>query len=69
MQAALDAGFDESMQKAIGRYEDSDFSPAAKAALRLCDAMITRPTGIRAELREELAKHFSEAQIVELCVG
>ena len=40
VQEAIDAGFDEGMQRSIANYENSGFSPAAKAALRLCDAMI-----------------------------
>ena len=46
VQEALDAGYEESMHKAIGNYENSDFSPKIKAALRLCDAMIMRPGDI-----------------------
>jgi hypothetical protein len=68
VQSALEAGFDESMQRAIGNYENSDFSSAAKAALRLCDAMIMRPGDIDPQLREELRTHFSDAQISELCI-
>lgn len=68
VQAALDAGFDESMQKAIATHERSDFSPAAKAALRLCDAMIMHPDDVSSELRDELHKHFTNSQITELCV-
>lgn len=68
VQEAIDAGFDESMQRAIASYESSDLSPAIKAALRLCDAMIMRPGDIGPELRSELGEHFSETQIVEICV-
>ena len=68
VQEALDAGFDESMQKAIASYETSDFSPRVKAALRLCDAMIMRPGDIDPDLREELHEHFSDAEITEICV-
>ncbi|MDJ0940350.1 MAG: carboxymuconolactone decarboxylase family protein [Woeseiaceae bacterium] len=68
VQAALDAGFEESMQKAIGDYENSDFSPAAKAALGLCDAIIMRPGEFEPGLKQELRMHFSDAQISELCV-
>ena len=68
VQEALDAGFDESMQKAIGSHETSDFSPKIKAALRLCDAMIMRPGDIEPGLRDELNEHFSDAEIMEICV-
>lgn len=64
---SFDAGYDETMYRAIAMHETSDFDPAIKAALRLCDAMIMRPNAIDAELRAEVQKHFSEAQIVELC--
>jgi len=67
VQEALDAGFDESMQKAIANYEDSDFSPRIKAALRLCDAMIIRPGDIGPTLKAELHAHFSAAEITEIC--
>ncbi len=65
---AIEAGYDESMHKAIAMHESSDFAPAIKAALRLTDAMIMHPGSLDDELRAELGKHFSEAQIVEICV-
>ena len=65
---ALDAGFDETMQKKIGAWENSDFAPAIKAALALCDAMILRPGAIDPGLRATLAEHFSAEQIAEICV-
>ncbi|MCK9564335.1 MAG: hypothetical protein M0R02_16595 [Bacteroidales bacterium] len=68
VREALDAGFDEAMQRKIASYETSDFSPAAIAALKLCDAMIMRPAWADAALREELHRHFSEQQIAELCL-
>ena len=68
VQEALDAGFDENMQKSIASYESSDFSPAAKAALRLCDAIIMHPGKIDPNLRDELHQYFSNAEITEICV-
>ena len=68
VQAALDAGFDEEMQKKIGNYEASDLSDQAKAALRLADAMITNPGSISPELRASVREHLDDAQIVEICV-
>lgn len=65
---ALDAGFDEQMQRKIGDYENGNFNPKIKAALRLCDAMITNPASMDQSLRQELSQHFSSEQIVELCV-
>ncbi len=68
VQEALDAGFDETMNRAIATYEKSDFSPAIKAALRLCDAMIMHPDSIEPSLREELTEHFTDQQIVEIAI-
>lgn len=68
VQEALDAGFDETMYRAIANHENSDFSPAIKAALKLCDAMIMRPADIDPALQDELGEHFTERQIVEICV-
>ena len=65
---ALDAGFDETMYRAIARHESSDFSPAIKAALKLCDAIIMHPGRIDPALCDELREHFSEEQIVEIAV-
>ncbi|MEL7536219.1 MAG: hypothetical protein AAFM91_04065 [Pseudomonadota bacterium] len=68
VQDALDAGFDESMQRKIGAHEQSDLAPEVKAALRLCDAMLMHPNDISAELRDEVRKYFNDAQIIEICV-
>lgn len=67
-QEALDEGFDEEMQRKIGAYENSDFSPEIVAALRLCDAMILSPQFADEDLKEELRKHYSEEQIAEICL-
>jgi hypothetical protein len=63
---ALDAGFDESLQRKIARYEHSDLAPGHVAALRLCDAMILTPSQADGALREELERHFSPQQIAEI---
>jgi hypothetical protein len=68
VQEALDSGFDETMYRAIADHENSDFRPAIKAALRLCDAMIMHPGRIEPELSLQLHEHFSDAEIVEICV-
>ena len=65
---ALDEGFDEEMQRKIGGYENSDFSPAIKAALRLCDAMILSPAFADDALKKELEAHYSSQQIAEICL-
>jgi len=68
VREALDAGLDEAMQRRIASYETGGFSPAAVAALKLCDAIIMRPAWADAGLKNELRQHFSEEQIAELCV-
>lgn len=68
VKEALDCGFDEDMQSKIARYESSDFSPQAVAALRLCDAIIMRPSWADAAMKEELHRYFSDAQIAEICL-
>jgi alkylhydroperoxidase family enzyme len=65
---ALDAGFDEALGAKIDSHETSDLDPHHKAALRLADAMILTPGAVDPDLRAELRRHFSEAQIAELCL-
>ncbi|MFV0277835.1 MAG: carboxymuconolactone decarboxylase family protein [Parahaliea sp.] len=65
---ALEAGFDEDMQRKIARYESSDFSPPVKVALRLCDAIIMTPSLADDNLRADLQQHFSDSQITSLCL-
>ncbi len=65
-QEALEDGFDETLQQKIANYESSDFDPSMIAALRLCDAMILTPASAGSELRQELQRYFSAAQIAEI---
>jgi len=65
---ALELGLDDRMTAQIARYETSDFEAAAIAALRLCDAIILAPASADAQLAAELHRHFSDAQIAELCL-
>lgn len=67
-QEALEHGFDESMQRKIAGYENSDFAPEIIAALRLCDAMILSPSFADAALKQELERYYSAAQIAEICL-
>jgi hypothetical protein len=67
LQEAIDEGLDESAVAKIGRYESSDLDDAAKAALRLTDAMVISPAGIDEGLYEQLREHFTDTQIAELC--
>ena len=64
--AAVDMGLDEQVVATIDDYENSDFDPRWKAALRLTDAVIVDPTSVGEELAAELREHFTEEQISEL---
>jgi alkylhydroperoxidase family enzyme len=63
---ALDAGADEALLGATERYEVSDLSEGQKVALRLTDAMITRPAAVDAALAEQVHRSFAPPQVVEL---
>lgn len=62
------SGFDESWAEKVQRYEASDLSDAHKAALRFVDAFTTIPGDIGASVRDELRRHFTDRQIVELAL-
>ena len=68
LREASDKGVDEATVVKIARYEASDLSDMAKAALRLADAMIIRPAAADGSLRADLRKHFTESQIAEICL-
>jgi alkylhydroperoxidase family enzyme len=68
LAVAKDEGLDEVMAAKVDRYEASDLPDHHKAALRLADALMTQPGGIDASLRDELRRHFSDDQLVELTV-
>ncbi len=60
-------GISEEKIAALDRFEQSPlFTPAEKAALRLAEAMCERSVNVPDSVFDELKKHFSEAQIVEL---
>jgi len=61
-------GVDEAAVAKIARYHTSDLGDAAKAALRLADAMIICPAGADESLRIDLRKYFTESQIAEICL-
>lgn len=63
---ALQQGVDEPMLDAVDHYQDSDFTPTQRAALRLADAYLASPADMSDEVRKEIAEHLSAAQIVEL---
>jgi hypothetical protein len=68
LREAAEQGLIEATVAKIARFETSDLSEAAKAALRLTDAIIIRPSAADAGLRAELRRHFTDAQIAEICL-
>jgi len=57
------------MDEGINNYQASpNFTPAEKIALRYADLMATDPEAIDAAFYDELRKHYSEEEIVELGV-
>ena len=68
MAVAKQEGLDEATIAKIDHYEASDLSAAHRAALRLADALMTQPGQIDAALRDELRRHFTDAQLVEITV-
>ena len=61
------AGVTEEQLLSIGEYEAAScFSPLEKLVLRYADAMTETPVEIPDELFDELKRHFSPRQLVEL---
>jgi len=56
------------MLAAVDCYEDSDLSPAQRAALRLADAYLTYPADMSAEAKREVAAELTPTQVVELAL-
>ena len=54
------------MAAKVARYESSDLDERYKVALRMADALMTRPGDIPASLRADLGRHFTDEQILEL---
>jgi hypothetical protein len=67
-QIAIEQGLDEAVVAKIARYESSDLDEAAKAALRLTDAMVIHPGAVDDGLYAQLRRHFTDTQIAELCL-
>ena len=65
---AQDAGVSEAeIEAGSGDYEDSDlFNAAEKAALRYADQMYLDSTKVDAAMYDDLRRHYSEAQIMQL---
>ena len=66
MAVAKHEGLDEEMAAKVQHYERSDLLEHHKAALRLADALMTRPGDIDESLRTELRRWFSDEQLLEL---
>jgi hypothetical protein len=49
-----------------GHVDRIEPTPAQRAALALADAFMTDPAGIEAPLRDELLRHFTPEQVLEL---
>ncbi|WP_447643387.1 carboxymuconolactone decarboxylase family protein [Nocardioides zeae] len=57
---------DEATAAKIDSWPTSDLPDRLKAALRLTDAVILDPAAAGPELRAEVRRHFSEAEVAEL---
>jgi len=68
LREAREEGVDEATVAKIACHQASDLSDAAKAALRLADAMILSPALADDDLRADLREHFTESQIAEICL-
>ena len=65
---ALAAGLSEQTIDQLADYENGEFNDAEKAALRLADEMLltNADSRLRQSLYDDLARHFSDAQILEM---
>ena len=54
------------MLAAVDHYQDSDLSPAQRAALTLADAYLTSPSDMSESAKQEVAANLSAVQVVEL---
>jgi hypothetical protein len=68
LAVAKQQGLDEAMADKVDYYWSSDLPDHQKAALRLADALMTQPGSIDQELRDELHRHFTHDQLIELTV-
>jgi alkylhydroperoxidase family enzyme len=62
------AGADDSMTEKVDFYESSDLDERYKIALRITDAVITRPDSLCAETIVAARANYSTAQLAELCL-
>jgi len=64
----LQHGITEEQLAQVDSYEHSDLTDAQKVALRLADVYLTAPSEMSDELREEVLRYYTPAQVVELLV-
>lgn len=50
-------------------YGGSSLSDAQKAALRFTDAYLSNPSAVPSGVKDEMARHFSEPEIVEITLA
>ena len=62
------AGADDEMTAKVDFYESSDLDESHKIALRITDALITRPDSLRAETMIAAHMNFTPSQLAELCL-
>ncbi len=65
-QDAIDDGAGDAEFAAVDDYAASDLPEATKAALALTDAMIWTPTAIPQNVVDDVRKHLSDAEAVEV---
>ena len=67
---AREQGLDESqVAKIDDSYEESSLSERHKAAIRFTDAFLKHPGEVDEATKQELLRHFTPEQIVELAAG
>ena len=67
---AREAGPSEDLVAQIGDgFEESRLSDRHKAVIRYADVFLTDPSRLTDELRAEMLRHFTSAEIVELTAG
>jgi hypothetical protein len=66
LAVAKQEGLDEPTIAKIDRYEQSDLSDRHKAALRMADALMTRPGDLADHVVADLKHHFTDEQLIEL---
>jgi hypothetical protein len=65
---ALEAGVDETMLALVDDYEQSTLTDKQKVSLRFADAYLLGPDRIDDDLRNEVATHFTPAELGALLV-